>query len=279
MLRNAICCATTWGAARSWWPRGRAVLKFSVELAPSGTAGKAPAYARLLRACGMAQSSLTVPSRIEMTPVSTGFESLVFRFNYDGTRYASRGARGKAKLKTPGYKIPLIEFEFHGFDTLAIAEAVPATNYAAYARPPVLSDAVTADLRTGASYAAAVLTGGTPYPSRGLEVDLGNTLNHLKLWGGEAIEITNRSVLGSTTVFLTAAQEVTWRDEVNANTLTSVGFSFGLTAGNRFTLFGPSVQRIDPKVIEDEGRIMLQTELAFLPLATTGNDELRLVFH
>jgi len=123
------------------------------------------------------------------------------------------------------------------------------------------------------------MTGGTPYPSRGLEIDLGNSVGHLKLWGGEAIEITDRKVMGKATLFLTAAQEVTWRDKVNASALTTIGFSYGLTAGNRVTAFGPAVQRINPSAVENEGRIMVDTELAFLPFATTGNDELRLVFH
>ncbi|MDO9524985.1 MAG: hypothetical protein Q7J57_05520, partial [Gemmobacter sp.] len=94
--------------------------------------------------------------------------------------------------------------------------------------------------------------------------------------GGEAIDITNRDVSGKINVFLTAANEVIWRNELNINTLTSLGFNFGLTPGNLLTVFCPSVQRIDPNPEDYEGRVMMATELRVLP-TSAGNDELRIV--
>ena len=78
----------------------RSELKFTVELAGSGTAGTAPAWGKLLRGCGMAEV-ITAGNRVEYTPVTAGHESLSFRFFRDGVRYVSRGARGSVKVNLP----------------------------------------------------------------------------------------------------------------------------------------------------------------------------------
>jgi len=43
--------------------------QFDVEWANSGTAGTAPAWGPLLRACGFAEASLSTPVRVEYTPI------------------------------------------------------------------------------------------------------------------------------------------------------------------------------------------------------------------
>jgi hypothetical protein len=52
----------------------------------------------------------------------------------------------------------------------------------------------------------------------------------------------------------------------------------GTAAGNRVRVFPPAVQRIDPQREDYEGRVMMKTDLKFLPTGTSGNNELRLVF-
>ena len=87
LSNNADLMRNYMGASGMLPASRRAVMKFSVELAPSGTAATPPAYARLLRACGIPQATPTVPGRIGFTPVSNVFESLSFRFALDGMRY------------------------------------------------------------------------------------------------------------------------------------------------------------------------------------------------
>lgn len=253
----------------------RAEIEFDVELAGSGTAGTAPEWGKLLRACGMAEA-ITAANRVEYTPVSGGFESLTFLYHLDGIRYQSRGARGTVQFMMNAYERPMMRFKFTGFDTLAIEGAVPNAVFAGWQRPQVITDENAGDIRLGGTYAAGVVSGGTVLQSRGLTVDLGNTVSHLKILGGEAIDITQRETSGTIAVFLTAANEVTWRNELNVNTLTSLGFNFGTVAGNRIAVFMPSVQRLTPDPEDYEGRAMMSGEIRVLP-TSAGNDELRIV--
>jgi len=253
----------------------RANIEFDVELAGSGTAGAAPAWGRLLRGCGMAEA-ITALNRVEYTPISTGFESLSLHYAIDGMRYVARGARGNVTFKMNAYERPMLHFSLTGFDTTAL-EGNVGGNFTAWQRPLVITDANAGDIRLGGTYAAGVISGGTVLASKGLEVDLGNKVNHLKLLGGERVDITAREVAGRMTVDLSAADEVTWRSEINANTLTSLGFNFGTVAGHRIAVWAPSVQRVNPQVEDYEGNALMATELRLLPSALGGNDDITIV--
>lgn len=254
----------------------RAEIEFEVEFAGSGAAGTAPAWGKLLRACGMSEN-IVAGSRVEYLPVSGAFESLRFRYAIDGVRYATRGSRGSVKFVMSSYKIPVLQFKFWGFDAWAAENAEPLSGgYAAWKRPLVLSDANAGDIRLDGTFSGGWSTGGTVLPSQGLEIDLANKLSHVKLLGGESIDITDRDPMGKISVALSAADEVTWRSEINANALSSLGFNFGDGAGSRVHLWCPSVQRVDPQAEAYEGRVLMQSELRVLPTAA-GNDELRVV--
>ena len=252
----------------------RADIEFDVELAGSGAAGTAPAWGKLLRACGMAET-ITALNRVEYTPVTTAFESISLRYYLDGIYYYARGCRGNVQVKMPAYDIPKLHFSFMGFDTVATEIAMPTTDFTAWKPPLVVSDVNAGDIRLGGTYAAGVVSGGTVLQSRGLEFDLGNKVSHLKILGGESIDISAREATGKANVFLTAADEVIWRNDMNANVLTTVGFNFGTVAGARIGVFSPAVQRVAPDVQDYEGRALFSAELRALPLL--GNDELRIV--
>lgn len=252
----------------------RAEIEFEVELAGSGAAGTAPAWGRLLRACGMAEN-IVAGNRVEYLPVSAAFESLMLVFVIDGTAYSSRGARGTVKAVLSSYKIPVLQFKFQGFDTWAGNWGNPGVNFGAWKKPMVLSDANAGDIRLGGTYSAGVISGGVVLPSQGLEIDLANKLSHIKLLGGEAIDIVERDPMGSMRVALSEADEIAWRTDINKNVLTSVGFNFGATAGERVGIWCPAVQRVDPQAQDYEGRVLMQTELRILP--NSGNDEIRII--
>lgn len=261
------------GASEELAGTRRSVLKFSTELAASSALGVAPAYGPLLRACGFAEA-ITADARVDYTPVTENQESLHMAFNRDGVKYQSRGARGTGKLNMMAYERPTIDWEFWGFDTAATAVAVGTPTYTAWQRPLVITDANSGDIKLGSTYSAGSVSVGTAYPSRGMTIDIGNTLSHMKMLGGEAIEITDRQMSGSMTVELTAAQEVTWRTDINANTLSTAHFAIG-ASGSRVISFMPNMQRTKPQTIDYEGRLLMQTDLRLLPVA--GNDEFRLI--
>lgn len=257
----------------------RSEIDCTVEIAGSGAAGTPPSWGKLLRIAGMAEviTSAAAPTdRVEYSPVTTGQESARVFYFIDGVRYVMKGVRANAMLEMDAYGIPLMKLKLMGFDTQAVASAMPVVDFAAWQRPLVITDANSGDIRLGCTYTAGAIGGGTVLPSRGLSIDLGNKLSHVKLLAGEAIDITDRDTKGSCSVFLTADQEVTWRDEVNANTLTTLGFNIGAAVGQRVGIFGAAVQRIDPQPEVYEGRAMVKTELRFLP-SGDGNNDLRIV--
>lgn len=109
-------------------------VDFAVEAAGSGTAGTAPAYADLLKACGMAEI-ITPGAEVEYQTVHGNFDSLSLYVNVDSVRHVLRGARGTWSFDLAGSQIPLFKFSFVGLFTLPSADALPAVNYAAYQDP------------------------------------------------------------------------------------------------------------------------------------------------
>lgn len=249
---------------------------FEVELANSGTAGTAPAWAPLLRACGMAESVLATPARVEYTPVSASFTSVTIYYHLDGVRRVALGCMGNVEIMLNEGAAPMLRFTFSGLDGGRTATADPSVTLTAFRTPQVVSDVNSGDINLGCTYATGAISAGTVYPSRGLSVNLNNTVSRKALLGGQAVQISDRNVQGQIQLDLTAAQEVSFLTDINANTVTSLGFSHQTGAGVGIILHAPSVQRIDPSDAEYEGDVHMAQNLRFTP-TTAGNDELRLV--
>lgn len=250
--------------------------QFEVELANSGTAGTAPAWAPLLRACGMAESVLATPARVEYTPVSASFTSLSIYYHLDGVRRVALGCMGNCEIMMMEGEAPKLRFSFAGLDGGRTATADPSVTLTAFRAPAVISDVNTGDINLGCTYSAGALSGGTTYPSRGLSVNLNNTVSRKAVLGGQAVQVSDRNVQGSMQLDLTAAQEVSFLADINANTLSTLGMTHQTGAGVGIILHAPAVQRIDPTDQEYEGDVHMGQSLRFTP-TTAGNDELRLV--
>ena len=248
---------------------------FDVELANSGTAGTAPAWSSLLQACGFAEAQLTTPARVEFTPVSSGFKSLTIYYHLDGTLRKGLGMVGNAEIMLNEGERPMIRFTFTGLDGGVTATADPSLTLTAWRVPSVVSDVNSGDIALGATYSAGALSSGTSYPSRGLQINVGNTIARKAILGGQGTEITQRDVTGSCQLELSAAQEASFRTDINANTTTSLGFSHGTGSGVGIILHAPRVQRIDPSDVDYEGTLHTGLNLRFVP--SSGNDELRIV--
>lgn len=248
---------------------------FDVELANSGTAGTAPAWGPLLLACGMAEALLTTPSRVEYTPVSASFKSVTIYYHIDGTLRKALGCMGNAELMLNEGERPMLRFTFTGLDGGTTATADPTLTLTSWRVPSVVSDVNSGDINLGATYSAGALSSGTAYPSRGLAINLGNTIARKAILGGQSVSITQRDVTGSCQLELTAAQEATFRTDINANTTTTLGFTHSTGAGVGIILHAPRVQRIDPSDVDYEGELHTGLNLRFVP--SSGNDELRIV--
>ena len=253
-------------------------LSFDVELQSSGAAGTGAAFAPLLAACGFAET-LSASIRAEYnlsTPVTPAVTIYYFS---DGVRHKALGCRGSVSIGMKVGERPLLSFKFTGLDGGVAASTPSAMTITAWKTPLVVNEANTADVMLGATYTAATptLTGGTAYPSQGLEIDLGNSVNYTPLLGGEVVDITNRAVTGKVTFDLTAANEVTFMTNVKANTTQSLGLMHGTVAGYKVMVFAPAVQLINPTKVDVNGKLMIGFDIRFLP--SSGNDELKIVVH
>jgi hypothetical protein len=219
--------------------------------------------------------TVTALARVEYNPISTGQQSLTIYYYDDGVLHKALGCMGNVELSMAEGERPMLKFSFTGLDGGTTATANPSLTLTAWRAPLVITDANSGDIKLGGTYATGAVTGGTVYPSRGLSLNLGNTVAKVPLLGGQAVDLTDRDTTGSVQLELSAAQEVSFYTDVNANTLSSLSFEHGSAAGHRLLVWAPSVQRTNPKHADYEGRIHHTLDLRLLP--ASGNDELRLV--
>lgn len=251
---------------------------FEVELAGSGTATTPTQWGRLLQACGFAQT--VQAASVDYTPVSTfgASSSLSIYYYLDGQLHKMLGSRGSFQIGMGVGERPLLRFRFVGKNggLTAVTNATPTLT--SFQTPLVVTDTNTGDVTLGAltyTSSTGVLSGGTAYPSRGLNVDLGNNVVFQPLLGGETVEITQREPTAAISLDLTAAQAVTFMADVLANTSTGLGITHGTTAGNIVVIHAPKVQRIEPSVEDLNGNAFHRYNVRVLP--NTGNDDLRIV--
>lgn len=253
-------------------------LGFDVELSGAGAAGTAAPYGPLLRACGFVET-LTASVRAEYNLTTPVTDSLTIYGFWDGAKHLVKGCRGSVSIALSSGGRPVLSFKFTGLDGGVTAATPAALTLTGFKTPLVVSEANTGDVTLGCTYTAATptLTGGTGYPSQGLTLDLGNSVQYLPLLGGEMVEITDRSASGAIVLDLTAAQEATFMTNVKANTVQAVGLMHGTVAGYKTMVFLPNVQLINPSKVNVNGKLMIGFDLRVLPSA--GNDELKIVVH
>lgn len=256
--------------------------EFSIELQASGALGTAPAFGPLLRACGLAET-LIASTRVDYTPISSAFESVTLYWYDDGVLHKMLGTRGNCKFGLNSGERPEMQFTLQGIHSSPTAVSLPSTDYSAFLTPLVVTDANSGDVVLGgtvASTGAPAIASGIIYPSLGLEVDLGNSVQFTPLLGGETVDITQRALAGMVKLDLTAAQEVSLYANVLAATLQALSIQHGTTSGRKVILHQPSVQLFEPSKEELNGRRLIGYRTRGVPTPNgAGNDELRLVFY
>jgi len=243
-------------------------LEIEVELAGSGTAGTAPAFGPLLRACGMSETTSAGVS-VTYAPVSGAFESVTNYFNQDGVLHKMTGSRGSWSLAFSAQGIPTLKFSFQGLYS-PVVDATPPTGvvFTAWQTPLVVNNANTTGL-TLQGFAGLVLSD--------LSVDIANTVTFRSLVGGaEQVMVTDRKPAGSITFeATTVAQKDWWTAARNAAT-GPLSITHGTVAGNKVKVDAPKAQITQPNYTDKDGVAMIQASLVLVPSA--GNDELTLTF-
>jgi len=262
------------GASEQLVGTGYVEMSFDVEMQGSGTLGTAPAWGAAFRACGFAEA-ITAATRVDYTPVTDSLESVTIYWYDDGVLHKGLGGRGSVELPAGVGERPVFKFKFILLDGGISAAANPALTLSAWKQPKVVNDANTGDLIFGGTYAAGAITGGTAWPSRGLNLNVSNAVNFTPLLGGETIDLTQREITGSIQLDLTAAQEVSFMAAVKANTLDTLSLLHGTAPGYKVLIHAPSFQMMNPSKQEVNGKRLIGYDIRCVPV--TGNDELRIV--
>lgn len=259
-------------------------VSFDVEFQSSGSmvTPTIPAWEPLLQGCGFLAGVGTAGQRVEfgLEPAYGSIKGLTIYYHDDGVLHKLLGCRGTVSMKLGIGERPVFSFNFTGLDGGVTSATNPSVTLTAFKTPLAITDSSTGAVVLGGTYATGAITGGTEYITSGLELDLGNTVSFMDLLGtatetGQTVEITQREAVGKIAFDLTAANEVTFMTDVKAMTTQSIGLVHGTTAGFKMLVHCPSVQLVNPRKEEKDGRRLIGFDLRVLP--TAGNDEIKIV--
>ena len=237
-------------------------LQGSIELVGSGTAGTAPAWGPLMRACGMDQT-ITAGVSVAYAPVSYGRESVSLYFNLDGVLTKLLGVRGTWKLAFEPGKIPKIVFSLTGLFSAMTDTAFPTNTYTAFKTPVLVSD-------TNTTFSIH----GVSVPLHSLDIDFGNKVELYLPVNSTSVEITGREVSGAASVEASSVAAKDWAGIFKARTRSTLSVVHGIAAGYIATLAAPSIEIGEPEVTQVQGIVANKIPLAMCPVS--GDDELTL---
>nr|WP_272212402.1 phage tail tube protein [Marinicella sp. W31]MDC2878317.1 hypothetical protein [Marinicella sp. W31] len=240
-----------------------ATLSGEIEIAGSGTAGTAPKYDSVLRACGLAQT-VTVDTSVEYEIVEDGEEAASIYFISDKVQHVLLGARGNVSLNFTPKQIPRFTFTMTGL--LGVIEdivAMPAVTLAGWEKPlPVSKANTTMSLHGWSSVAES------------LALDLGNTVTPRFLIGDELIAITDRVGTGTAVVEAKSLAEINWFAAAQDRTRGALSLVHGKTAGKIVEVSAPAVEIGKPSQGQTNNIVNYSLPLGLCPVA--GLDELKI---
>lgn len=236
---------------------------FAVEIAGAGGAGTVPGYGALLRASGLAET-VTAATKVEYTPISTGFESAALWFYKDGQLRKLLGSRGTIGLSFQAKSVPLMKFDLLGLWSAAADSAPPTPTYTGFADPLPVSKTNTPTFTLH----------GQALPLKSLDISLGTNPVHRNMVNQEMVHIPDRQTTGTITFEWPNLGTLDVESVAKAGTLGALALVHGTAGGAIVQVDAPKVQILEPTMVEDEGLVMCQAQLLFVPDA--GDDEIKL---
>ena len=242
-------------------------INFEVELAGSGTAGTAPKYDAILKACGLA-ATIVASTSVTYAPVSASFSSATIYFNVDGVLHKLTGCRGSMNMSCAVGAIPTLAFNLTGVYNAPTDTAQPSVTYSAQATPLVFREGNTSSF-SFFSYSGVL---------QSVDFNLANDLVYREMVGGtKETLITDRKPAGTVMI---EAPTIATKDFFATALASSTGnltFLHGTTAGNRVTFLASQVDVINPTYQDQDSIMMLSVPYVAIP-TTAGNNEFSLAF-
>ena len=168
----------------------RVNVTFDVEMAGSGSAGTAPKYGAILKACGLSETVVSSTS-VTYAPVTTPSDSVTLFVNYDGIRHKVTGARGTFSLNCEVNNIPRISFSLTGIFNAPTDTALPTVTVSNQASPLIFKNGSTSNFAIF-GFAAAL---------QSWNLDFNNEVIYRELVGGtKEVLITDRRPSGTAVI-------------------------------------------------------------------------------
>lgn len=244
-------------------------MDFGVEFAGSGTAGTAPKFGALLRACGMAEAVATGAS-VTYSGATPATDSVTANYNTDGNRHLSTGVRGTFDLKLEAGQLPEFAFKMQGNYSAPADASLPTGTYTNQAPPVHVSSANT----------TAVSVAGLSACMRSFDLSLGNNIVFQDHAGcAPKVLITDRMVSG--TLVIERPDLLATKDFYNlatSGTTGAISFQHGQTAGNIVTVTMSTVNFGAPSLTDIDGTMGLSIPFMALKSAAGLSDELTIAF-
>lgn len=246
-------------------------LTFDVEIKGSGTAGTAPEFGPLLRACAMGETTVALTS-VTYKPISSSHESITIWW-YEGGRKLHKltGARGTVSAKLSAGGLALLSFEFVGHHTDPTDASQPSPTYSSQVPKASLNMAIS-------------LGGVTSMIVREWTLGLNNTIamppSIAASDGYGEIQVTARDVSGQITMDAELASVIDVDSQHSAGTGITFGSgTLGSVAGNR-TVFTGATSGLywrDRQHGEGEGQRVRTMPFGIVE-SSSGNDEIAIAF-
>lgn len=246
----------------------RVSVTFDVELSGSGTAGTAPAFGPLLKACGLSETVVAATS-VTYAGVSSSFDSATIYCFYDGTRHKITGARGTVTFNMTAGQFPTASFVMTGIynapDDTALSGSFTVANQAAALE---INDT---------NVTAATFHGVTSVRLESLDLALNNEVLYKETASSQEVLITNRTPGGTAVIEAPAVGTTDYFAKATAVATGNSSFVIGATGGNIITLTMAQTDITGVSYGDTNGVVSLSMPYLALP-STSGNDEFSLAF-
>ena len=249
-------------AAQGKIPVGlRCRLRGRVELVGSGTAGVAPAWGPLARACRAAEV-IVADTSTTYNPISESMESVTIWFWIGGTKQIVKGCRGNATLRFPAQAIPYIELDVVGLYADPAEVMRPSVTLTGFQKPVIVTNANTPTFTID----------DVPLVLREFMMNLGNQVEPRLLVGSDAIVIPDG--MESVTARVEAVPMSTFNPFSLARTKEAVEVVLvhGTEAGKIATVTIPTAE-IDRMGDYENAQNILEWNLPITPIPASGNDQ------
>ena len=245
----------------------RVNVTFDVEMAGSGSAGTAPKYGAILKACGLSET-VSGGNTVTYAPVATPSDSVTLFVNYDGIRHKVTGARGTFSINCEVNSIPRISFSLTGIFNAPTDTALPTVTVSNQASPLIFKNGSTSNFAIF-GFAAAL---------QSWSLDFNNEVIYRELVGGtKEVIITDRRPSGTAVIESPALSAHNFFTDYTGTVTGTNTWLHGTAAGNKITVSCPQTDLGQPTYEDSDGITMLSLPFMATP-TSAGQNEFSLVY-